>query len=74
MPQITVTLETSVLMGLERLKKGRKSKFVNAAVKKLMRDICWDRLDLMQLAVENAWDELDFVKQEVLERASKEGE
>jgi hypothetical protein len=63
MPQITVTLESDVLRGLERLEKGKKSKFVNAAVRYLMQNICWDRVDFMRLAMHHAWDALHEAKE-----------
>ena len=63
MPQITVTLDSDVLRGVERLEKGKKSKFVNAAVRYLMQNICWDRLDFMRLAMHHAWDELHDAKE-----------
>ena len=69
MPQITVTLDTDVLMRLVRLEKGKKSKFVNAAVKYLMTNVCWDRIDFMHLAMFGAFEELDYAKWEILESA-----
>lgn len=62
MPQITVTLDSDVLRGLERLEKGKKSKFVNASVRYLMQNMCWDRVDFMRLAMYHAWDELHAAK------------
>ena len=67
MPQITVTLDSHVLMRLERLDKGKKSRFVNAAVQYLMKNVCWDRIDFMHLAMFGAFEELDYAKWEAME-------
>jgi hypothetical protein len=72
MPQITVTLDSDVLRGLERLEKGKKSKFVNAAVRYLMQNICWDRVDFMRLAMYHAWDELHACKGELLQKEDED--
>ena len=68
MPQITVTLDSDVLRGVERLEKGKKSRFVNAAVRYLMQSVCWDRVDFMRLAMHHAWDELHHAKNEILDK------
>ena len=72
MPQITVTLDSDVLRGLERLEKGKKSKFVNAAVRYLMQTMCWDRVEFMKLAMYHAWDELHLAKGEVLNKEDED--
>ena len=72
MPQITVTLDSDVLRGVERLPKGRKSKFVNSAVRYMMQSLCWDRVDFMTLAMFNAWDELHLAKNEILEKEEQD--
>jgi len=72
MPQITVTLDSDVLRGLERLEKGKKSKFVNASVRYLMQNMCWDRVDFMRLAMHHAWDELHAAKGDVLQKEEED--
>ena len=72
MPQITVTLDSDVLRGLERLEKGKKSKFVNASVRYMMQTMCWDRVEFMKLAMHHAWDELHFAKGEVLNKEDED--
>lgn len=72
MPQITVTLDSDVLRGLERLPKGKKSKFVNASVRYLMQNMCWDRVDFMRLAMHHAWDELHSAKGEVFQKEEED--
>ena len=49
MPQITVTLSDRVYAAVSQLPKGQKSKFVNACVRDIYFNHCWQRLELVQM-------------------------
>tara|TARA_Y100000356_G_C11080338_1_gene193677 strand:+ start:31 stop:237 length:207 start_codon:yes stop_codon:yes gene_type:complete len=66
MPQITVTVDDDVYRALQSLQKGKKSKFANAALRYMIQNICWGRLEYMKLAMYHAWDALHEAKSEEL--------
>ena len=49
MPQITVTLSDAVYSAVNQLPKGQKSKFVNACVRDIWFNHCWQRLELVEM-------------------------
>tara|TARA_Y100000361_G_C11096130_1_gene309162 strand:- start:155 stop:400 length:246 start_codon:yes stop_codon:yes gene_type:complete len=66
-PQITITVSDDVYRALQRLEKGKKSKFANSALRYMIQNVCWDRLEFMKLAMFQAWDALHEAKTEELD-------
>lgn len=67
MPQITVTLSEATYASILRLPKGKKSRFVNAAVTNAIKVICWDRLEFMELFTIGYDEEITRLKNRILD-------